>query len=425
MSARRAALATLDATLGRKATLDRAFDRAARTERLEGPDRAFARALASTTLRRLGQLDAAIAPLLKRPLPNKALTAKNILRLGAAQILFLKTPAHAAVGETTGLATGRASAYRGLVNAVLRRLTESGDAALDGQDAARLNTPGWLWESWREAYGAAGARAIAEAHMHEAPLDLTVFNGDAASWGERLSAALLPTGSLRRAAGGRPTDLPGFDEGAWTPQDAAAALPARMLGDVEGQHVVDLCAAPGGKTAQLASAGARVTAVDLSRDRLDRLEANLARLGLTAEIVAADAVEWRPPAPVDAILLDAPCASTGTIRRRPDVAWTKSSRQVKALTQIQSDLLYAAADMLKPGGRLAYACCSLQPAEGPDLIARFLGKRADFDRAPIDLAGLPDGAVTADGDLRTLPSMWPDLGGMDGFYAAALVKRPQ
>lgn len=425
MSARRAALAVLDATLSGQATLDRAFERAATRNALAGPDRGFARALAAVTLRRLGEIDAAVEPLLKRPLPRKALTARNILRLGAAQLLFFGTPAHAAVGETTGLATGRSSAYRGLVNAVLRRISTEAPGGMAPDDAARANTPGWLWESWAKAYGRDGARAIAVAHQAEPPLDFTILKGDDAEWAERLGATVLPTGGVRIAGSARAADLPGYDDGAWAPQDAAAALPARMLGDIAGRTVIDLCAAPGGKTAQLAAAGAQATAVDLSEARLERLEENLRRLGLKAETVAADGREWRPPAPADAVLLDAPCSATGTIRRRPDVAWNKRSGDVRALKPIQRALLDAAAEMTRPGGLLVYACCSLQAEEGPEQTAKFLANHPDFARAPLvegEIPGLPADAITASGDLRTLPSMWPDIGGMDGFYAARLIR---
>jgi len=425
VSARHAALAVLDATLSRRATLDRAFERAAGRYHLDGPDRAFARALAATTLRRLGELDAAVAPLLKRPLPKKALTARNILRLGAAQILFFRTPPHAAVGETTGLATGAAASYRGLVNAVLRRVA-AGEARLLAEDAAaRADTPGWLWESWRAAYGPEGAAGIARAHLAEPPLDFTILKGDADAWADAFGGTVLPTGGVRIAGSARVEELPGYGDGAWLPQDAAAALPARFLGDVAGRSVVDLCAAPGGKTAQLAAAGAHVVAVEKSESRAPRLRENLARLGLSAEIVVDDGVAWRPPAPVDAVLLDAPCSATGTIRRHPDAPWSKQTADVRALLPVQMALLDAAAAMVRPGGTLVYACCSLQPEEGPEQAGAFLARQPGFARAPLaaaEIPGLPEAAVTADGDLRTLPSMWAEIGGMDGFYACRLVR---
>jgi 16S rRNA (cytosine967-C5)-methyltransferase len=234
-----------------------------------------------------------------------------------------------------------------------------------------------------------------------------------------------PTGSLRRHAGGLVTDLAGYADGAWWIQDAAAALPARLLGDVRGKHVIDLCAAPGGKTAQLAAAGARVAAVEQSKPRLDRLRENLARLKLAAELVAADAAAWRPDAPADAVLLDAPCSATGTIRRHPDLPWRKSAKDVPALAAAQQRLLANAAAMVKPGGRLVYAVCSLQPEEGPAAVARFLDRNTHFALEPVARNEIAGGAdfVSPDGTLRTLPCHWIERGGIDGFYIARLRAR--
>ena len=411
----------LDDVFARNAPLDEAL--AARLDsRLELRDRAFARHLAATTLRRLGQIDALIATFVARPLPKEAHMARNILRLGAAQLVFLETPAHAAVNETVALAGARgAERYKGLVNAVLRRLAADGNPRAAMQDAAKLDTPEWLWTSWRAAYGEDTARRIAEAHLAEPPLDISV-NGDPAAWAARLDAEPLPTGSLRRRAGGLVTELPGYAEGAWWIQDAAAALPARLLGDVRGQRVIDLCAAPGGKTAQLAAAGARVTAVEQSKPRLVRLGENLARLKLAGDLVAADAAAWRPAAPADAVLLDAPCSATGTIRRHPDLPWRKLARDIPALAAAQLRLLANAATMLKPGGRLLYAVCSLQPEEGPAVVARFLGANSDFALEPAAPHEIPGAGefIAADGTLRTLPCHWSERGGLDGFYIARL-----
>jgi len=257
-----------------------------------------------------------------------------------AQVIFLKTPPHAAVGETTALADHRATQnYRGLINAVLRRVTEAGNSLLVEQDAARLNTPGWLWESWIKSYGRELAREIANAHLTEPPLDLTIFTKTAEEWGALLDGEILPTGSIRRKSGGRIETIAGFDEGAWAPQDAAAALPVRLFGDVSGKLIIDLCAAPGGKTAQLAAGGADVTAIDLNERRLQRLNSNLQRLNLTAKTVVADALEWMPEKEADGVLLDVPCSATGTIRRHPDLPWTKSTSEVKALLPIQAQML--------------------------------------------------------------------------------------
>ncbi len=387
-------------------------------------DRAFARLLAATVLRRLGQIDALIADCLNTPLAPRAAIIHDILRLGIAQLLFLRTPPHAAVATSVDLAHVRGFlTHKGLVNAVLRRLSIEGQTRIANQDAARLNTPDWLWRSWSRAYGEECARAIATAHLKEAPLDLTLRVDDD-SWCEKLQAVRLPTGSLRRAAGGAVTALPGYGEGAWWIQDAAASLPARLFNDVSGRRVVDLCAAPGGKTAQLASAGAEVTAIDRSTRRLDRLVANLSRLGLPVMAQAADALTWRPEEPVDAVLLDAPCTATGAIRRHPDVPHLKQPEDVARLAVVQENLLRAAVEILRPGGTLVYCTCSLEPEEGPARIASLLRSGAPIERRPIEPGeiGAPDEWITEEGDLRTLPCHLAEHDGLDGFYAARLVK---
>ncbi len=307
---------------------------------------------------------------------------------------------------------------------MLRRLAAEGKARAAAQDAPKLDTPEWLWASWRAAYGESTAREIAEAHLAEPPLDFTV-HGDSAACAARLDAETLPTGSLRRRTGGLVSELPGYAEGAWWIQDAAAALPARLFGDVRGMRVIDLCAAPGGKTAQLAAAGARVTAVEQSRPRLARLRENLARLRLEADLVAADAATWRPAAPADAVLLDAPCSATGTIRRHPDLPWRKSASDIPALAAAQQRLLANAAAMVKPGGRVVVSVCSLQPEEGPGVVARFLGENSAFAleaAAPQEITGAGE-FIAADGTLRTLPCHWSARGGLDGFYIARLRAR--
>src|SRR5262249_4327199 len=267
-------------------------------------------------------------------------------------------------------------------NAVLRRLSVEGAERVDKQDAPRLNTPDWLWRSWGDTYGETTARAIASAHLKEAPLDLTVRE-DAETWCARLDGVLLPTGTLRRSAGGALASLPGYVEGAWWVQDAAAALPARLFGDLAGREVVDLCAAPGGKTAQLATAGARVTAVDRSTRRLERLVSNIERLKLPVEAVGADALTWRPSPPGDAELLDAPCSSAGAIGRLPDVQHFKLPEDVVRLSAVQENLLLAAIDMLCPGGMLIYCTCSLEPEEGPERIESLFYSGAPVDRQEI------------------------------------------
>jgi 16S rRNA (cytosine967-C5)-methyltransferase len=339
---------------------------------------------------------------------------RAILRLGAAQLLLLNTPPHAAVGTSVALARSQKLApFAGLVNAVLRRVAEAGRARLSELDSPRLDTPAWLWASW-----GSDARAIATAHQQEAPLDLTLRPGAAAPEG----GLALPTGSMRFAAGTRLAELPGFSDGDFWVQDAAAALPARLLAARPGENVADLCAAPGGKTAQLAAAGARVIAIEASERRLPRLRDNLARLRLQAELVQADAAIWRPAELLDAVLLDAPCSATGTIRRHPDLPHLKRPQDIPALTAGQDRLIEAASAMLRPGGRLIYAVCSLQAEEGERHLARAAAwglVPAPF--TPDELAGIPE-ALTQSGAMRTTPAMWSSRGGIDGFFCARLVK---
>lgn len=388
---------------------------------MESRDRAFARLLVATVLRRLGQIDALVTAALDRPTPPKA-TVLDILRLGVAQLLFLGTPAHAAVSTSVDLATARgAGPYGGLINAVLRRLSREGAALIARQDAGRLNTPDWLWLAWRHAYGITRTRSIVNAHLEEAPLDLTV-KGDPFAWVGPLEARLLPTGTLRRESGGGVTGLPGFDEGAWWVQDMAAALPAKLFGDVAGKTVFDLCAAPGGKTAQLAAAGARVFAIDRSAKRLERVAENLSRLGLSADIRAADAATWEPEEPADAVLLDAPCSATGAVRRHPDILRLKTVEDVFKLVRAQGRLLARAVDLVKPGGMIVYCTCSLQTEEGEAQVERLMNKDGRVERVPVDpseVGGL-DELINERGEIRSLPGMLADLGGIDGFFVARL-----
>jgi 16S rRNA (cytosine967-C5)-methyltransferase len=406
---RDAAFDLLTAVLDRRRPLEEALDA---LPPIAARDRAAAHRLAATVLRRLGTLDAVLEPYLKKSPPDPV---RHMLRLGAAGVLLLDTPPHAAVATAVALTRARRlHTFASLVNAVLRRVAEAGPPVMAELDSPRLDTPSWLWASW-----GAAARAIALAHQHEAPLDLTPRPGATPPDG----GEPLPTGSVRFPPGTVVTSLPGFDQGSFWVQDAAAALPARLLAPHPGERIADLCAAPGGKTAQLAAAGAQVIAVERDRARLDRLRDNLRRLRLTAETVEADAALWQPPAPLDAVLLDAPCSATGTIRRHPDVPHLKRQRDVHALTGTQDRLLAAALRMLRPGGRLIYAVCSLQPEEGAPRIAAALeqggARHAPFQ--PAELPGLPE-AITPEGFLRTHPGMWAARGGMDGFFAARLVK---
>ena len=405
--------------LGRRRALDDALAEHEGLAALEARDRAFARLLVATTLRRLGEIDALIDARLTHPLPPRAMRARDALRLGVAQLVFLGTPAHAAVDTAVAPMSGRLATYRGLVNAVLRAIARDGVSPRN--DAARLNTPDWLWQSWTGAFGAETAQRIAEAHLTEPALDITVKSNPNAL-ADALGATILPTGTLRRMGGGSVAELPGYGDGTWWVQDAAAALPAKMLGDVAGKRVADLCAAPGGKAAQLAAGGARLTAIDISAKRVTQLRANLARLGLAAECRVADARKPISGERFDAILLDAPCSGTGTIRRHPDIARLKSPDDVARLTVVQHDMLDAAAAALTPGGVMVYAVCSLQQEEGPDQVEALLARNPLMSRERLRASEVPTEFVSPSGDLQTLPCHWPEHGGLDGFYAARLIR---
>ncbi|AWK88059.1 16S rRNA (cytosine(967)-C(5))-methyltransferase RsmB [Azospirillum thermophilum] len=426
IAARGVALDLLRDVLRKSVPFDDAFDAHPELSGLDPRDRSFARLLVATVLRRLGQIDALVLACLTKPGLPKA-TVHDILRLGTAQLVFLGTPAHAAVDTAVELAEARGAApYKGLINAVLRRIGREGKAMADQQDAGRLNTPDWLWLSWRTAYGTGRTRGIVEAHLHEAPLDLTV-KADPELWAERLQARLLPTGTLRRPSGGSITELPGFAEGVWWVQDLAASLPAKLFGDLRGRRVFDLCAAPGGKTAQLAAQGARVVALDRSARRLERVAENLSRLHLEAEVLAADAATWTAEEPADAVLLDAPCSATGAIRRHPDILRLKTPDDIAKLARAQSRLLAHAVDLVKPGGTLVYCTCSIQPEEGEAQIDRLLSRDERVERHPVtpdELGGLTE-IVNDRGEVRSLPGMLADLGGVDGFFVARLRRKAE
>jgi 16S rRNA (cytosine967-C5)-methyltransferase len=402
------ALSLLRAVFEQHRPLEEALDRLPAGD---ARDRAAGHRLAAAVLRRTGTLDAVLEPHVRKAPPEGV---RHILRLGAAGLLLLGTPAHAAVGTSVDLARAEGfGKFAGLVNAVLRRVAESGAGVLAELDSPRLDTPPWMWAAWGEA-----ARAIAMAHQGEAALDVSRAPGVAVPQG----GVLLPTGSVRFPAGTRVADIAGFEGGKLWVQDAAAAMPARLLDARPGERVADLCAAPGGKTAQLAFSGAEVVAVERDERRLFRLRQNLARLGAEVGIVHADAATWQPVAPLDAILLDAPCSATGTIRRHPDVLHLKRERDIAANAQAQDRLIAAAAGMLRPGGRLIYAVCSLQPEEG-------MGRAAAAEAAGLrpfpfsaDELGAFAIARTPQGWLRTHPALWPEAGGMDGFFVARFVK---
>ncbi len=435
LAARRIAADILDGVLHKHRTLDEQLDGVAAhpgLKTLSDRDRALMRRLVATILRRLGTLGHLLSRLLDRGVPTDAPRAQSALLIGAAQILWMDVPDHAAVDLSVRLVQSdrRAAKYAGLVNAVLRRCAREGQPLIDEVKAKTLDVPEWLLARWIAHYGETVARDIALAISHEPSLDITV-KSDPEQWASRLHGETLPTGTVRTLLQGSVKMLPGFAEGQWWVQDAAAALPARLFGDVAGKSIADLCAAPGGKTAQLVHAGARVTAVDRSPARMARLRDNLTRLSMEAETVVADAAEWqgaKSGESFDGILIDAPCTSTGTIRRHPDVAWLRLEADIGALAALQKRLLQRAVALLRPGGTLVYCTCSLEPEEGEQAIAALLASEPAMRRAPIEageVAGLQE-ILTADGDLRTLPCHLPHpdprLGGLDGFYAARLVK---
>jgi 16S rRNA (cytosine967-C5)-methyltransferase len=434
LAARRIAADILDGVLHKHRTLDEQLDGAAAhpgLKALSDRDRALMRRLVATILRRLGTLGHLLSRLLDRGIPTDAPRAQSALLIGAAQILWMDVPDHAAVDLSVRLVQSdrRAAKYAGLVNAVLRRCAREGQPLIDEVKSQTLDVPPWLLSRWIAHYGESAAREIAVALSYEPSLDITV-KADAEQWASRLHGEMLPTGTVRTLLQGSVTMLPGFAEGQWWVQDAAAALPARLFGDVAGKSILDLCAAPGGKTAQLAQLGARVTAVDRSPGRMARLRENFARLSLQVETVVTDAAEWQGAnsGGFDGILVDAPCSSTGTIRRHPDVAWLRQEADIAPLVGLQKRLLQKAVTLLKSGGTLVYCTCSLEPEEGEAAISALLAAEPAVRRAPIEpseIAGLTE-ILNAEGDLRTLPSHLPHqdqrLGGLDGFYAARLVK---
>lgn len=398
LASREVALALLLRVLKQRQTMDQALLAEQRVMgALSSPDRAFAHHLAMAVLRHRGLCEALLRPYLSTPLKPSRLDITCCLHLGICQLLVLHTPPHAAVDASVELAKTCHAPLAGLVNAVLKKIALEGAGWWESIAKGKTNTPDWLWQSWATAYGEEKAEAIAQMHLQEPPLDITVKNAaEITQWQEALGAELLPTGSLRLREGSRDvTKLPGFTEGSWWVQETAASLPVKMMGDLAGKTVLDLCAAPGGKTMQLAAAGAKVTAVDSSASRLKRLNENLDRTRLRAEIIEADIRKWKPDRKFDAILLDAPCSATGTIRRHPEILWLRSQEETERLGNTQRKMIERAQNWLNPGGILVYAVCSLQPEEGEN---HQLGGEAQ----------------------RTLPCDMPEQGGMDGFFIARL-----
>lgn len=396
-------------------------------EPLETRDRTFVRLLVTTMLRRLGQIDNILARYLKRPLSEKANYVLDALRLSVAQLVFLDTPPHAAVSTGVSLVKSWGiGGFAGLANAVLRQVAQEGKSVAAEQNEAELNIPSWLLRSWKKAYGEETAYKIALSALKEAPLDFSV-KGNAEEWAEKLEAVVMPTGTLRRPKSASVPLLPGFEEGQWWVQDLAAALPAKLLKDIEDKKVIDICAAPGGKTAQLAVAGADVTVLDVSANRLKRLKENMDRLNLSVEIITADARKWwleegKGHETFEAVLLDAPCSATGTLRRHPDVICHRAPDDIARLSKTQKELLLTAIDMLEEDGEMVYCVCSLLPEEGVNIVEQAIAEGL-IERIPITQEEVPDFMISEAGDLCVFPFFYEESGGCDGFYAARLRRK--
>jgi 16S rRNA (cytosine967-C5)-methyltransferase len=434
LAARQTAQRLLGAVIDTKTSLDGLTDDDhghPQFRALEPRDRALVRAILSSALRHRVTIGKMLDKLLDRPLPKNATSLGHLLHAGAAQILFLDVPAHSAVdlAVESAKADPRNARFAGLVNAVLRGLIRAKDRTLDTIMSGTLDAPEWFSSRLEAAYGVEKTQHILSLHGHPAPLDLSVKSRPQ-DWAEKLDGIVMPNGTIRlEKFEGKIPDLPGFAEGEWWVQDVAASLPVKLMGDIRGKRVVDLCAAPGGKTAAMVLAGADVTAVDLSASRLKRLQSNLARLNLTAQTHAGNLLDFKPAGLFDAVLLDAPCSSTGTVRRHPDVVWTKTPDDIAKLAELQLKLLLHAATLVKPGGLLMFANCSLDPMEGEELAGRFLALVPEYDLKVIDPSELPglEHLISSEGYLRTTPADLdlgrPEISGMDGFFAARLVRR--
>lgn len=429
LKSRFAAFKLLSAVLDKRLMLDQTIDQEESFAHLAKQDKAFAHMLVATTLRRLGQCDALILRAMthkKLPDPVRLL---HVIRLGLVQILFMDVPDHAAVDTSVALAEKLGlNRQKGLVNAVLRTLGANARTWLDERNDPLVNIPHWLQKAWIRDYGADEAKHIAQASLQEASTDITPKDESMTQhWVHSLEGHHLPTGSIRLTKDSKSIPLlPGFGDGMWWVQDAAAALPAKLLNDLRYKNVLDMCAAPGGKTLQLVSYGVNVTALDRSQNRLKILKENLKRMRLDAQVQVecGDGALWTSSQKFDAVLLDAPCSATGTLRRHPDVMHIKSESDVARLCDTQSRLLNHAANLVKEGGTLIYCTCSLQKDEGEYQIDAFLNAHKDFKRDPIlpnTLEGI-EGFITLEGDLRILPHYLSAHGGIDGFYVARLVK---
>ncbi|MBB4282822.1 16S rRNA (cytosine967-C5)-methyltransferase [Agrobacterium tumefaciens] len=426
LAARIAATRILAAVLEKKTSLDGMLDNENGNpvyRALSLADRALVRAIVNSALRHLPRIETALSMLLDGPLPQGARSLHHVLVVGAAQMLYLDVPDHSAVDLAVEQAhrDPRNKRFVKLVNAVLRRLGRE-KAEIEKAVAEVPVLPDWFYARLVSAYGNEAAQRISQAQLTPSSIDLTI-KADPALWAEKLGGTLMPNGSVRLGEfEGQILSLEGFAEGAWWVQDLAASMPVRLLGDISGKRVADLCAAPGGKTAQLALAGARVTALDQSGNRLRRLRENLDRLGLNAETVEANMLKYQPEQLFDAVLLDAPCSSTGTLRKHPDVCWTKDENDIAKLAALQGQMLRQALTLVGPGGLVVFSNCSLDPSEGEEMIAEVLAENPGVERVAVRREDWPgmEAAISADGDLRTTPDMF---GGVDGFFSSVLRKK--
>ncbi len=428
LTGRWAALGFLEKILDDHLPLDQAFDQICSQfgDKLSAQDRGFVRHLGTTCLRHLGQLDAMINHCTSKNLTGKQKTVRNILRLGITQLLYMQVPAHAAVNSAVKMTDKQKNNSdrhsKGMVNAILRRIDREREK-FSTKFSPNLNIPKWLKENWKDNLGSEAVDKIAVALLDEPPLDFSLkFESEGAEWAVKLGGKLLPNGSVRVEKAGSVQNLPGYEDGQWWVQDVAASLPAMLLGAKKGDNVLELCAAPGGKTAQTAAKGCRVTAVDQSARRLRRLQENMDRLNLACDVVTSDAAKFTPQKQYDFILLDAPCSSTGTLRRHPDVSRAKGPKDIQALAEIQRRLLDAAVSMMPPSGILIYCVCSLQAQEGREQIKALLDRNGTVKRKGIEVAELSgfENSRLKNGDVQTLPHHIS--GGMDGFFISRLIK---
>ena len=395
-------------------------------------DRAFAHIIAASVFREKHALESVLSQFVEKPLPTSQVRAYSILLSAVAQLLILKLPPHAVINcAVSQIRQNRKSVHlAGFTNAVLRRITNDGARHFESLDRVRLSVPDWMWQRWIDTYGNDTAYKIAKASRREPPLDITI-KSDPEHWAKLLDAQILATGSLRLATGQRIETLKGYEDGAWWIQDTAATLPARLIDQLNKAKVLDLCAAPGGKSAQLAATGANVTAVEIDPHRCARLRENLTRLKLAANIVNADALEWTCEKQFSAVLLDAPCTATGTLRRHPDIFHLRSISDIKNAAKLQAKLLEKAFQHVAPGGHLVYATCSIEPEEGIEQVTTFLAKTTNASISPVTseeakTLGLAKDWITAEGGVQTLPHHDPrttkdreqdvGIGGMDGFF---------